>query len=66
MWEDLFIDLGALACILSGIWMIYDRIKMGPKMDRVSPYYKGKLIMSIPSGIVLIIGGVVILFRIGV
>lgn len=66
MWEDLFIDLGALLLIISGTWMIYERIKMGPRMNDVTPYYKGKLIVAIPSGIVLIIGGIVILFRIGV
>ena len=64
MWSNLFIDIGATVVIIAGIWMIYDRIKMGPKMDKVSPYYKGQLSVSIPLGIVLVIAGVLILFRI--
>jgi len=64
MWESLFIDLGALICLIAGIWMIYYKIKVAPGLKDIDPYFKGQLITFIPLGIILIILGALTLLRI--
>jgi hypothetical protein len=53
MREDLFIDVGALIGLISGIWMIYYKINMAPGLNDIDPYCKGKSMMFIPRRITL-------------
>ncbi len=57
---NLFAGMIGLA---SGIWMIYHKIVIAPKLKDINSYLKAKLVFSIPIGLIAIIAGLVILIR---
>ncbi len=61
--KNFLLQLAAVVGIGSGIWMIYYKRVVAPKLKDINPYLKGQLVIFVPSGIIMIICGVILFIK---